>query len=50
MGITEVQTDIGLFTNNIKKNTYLQFRNLYSTFFLRMNQIIIKVKKYLLLK
>lgn len=35
MGITEVQTDIGLFTNNIKKNTYLQFRNLYSTFFFK---------------
>jgi len=34
-GITEVQTDIGLLTNKVKKNIFLQFRKFYSTFFLR---------------
>ena len=34
-GITEIHTDIGLLTNKIKKDVYLQFRKYYSTFFLR---------------
>ena len=34
-GITEVHTDIGLLTNKIIKNVYLQFRKYYSTFFFR---------------
>ena len=34
-GITEIQTDIGLLTNNIYKNSYLQFREYNDQFFLR---------------
>ena len=34
-GITEIQTDIGLITNNIYKDPYLQFREYNDRFFLR---------------
>ena len=37
-GITEIHTDIGLLTNNIKKDIYLQFRKYYSTFFSRTEE------------
>ena len=33
-GITEIDTDIGLFTTNIKKETYLKYINNYHTIFL----------------
>ena len=34
-GITEIHTDIGLFSTNIKKDIYLQFRKYFSTFIFR---------------
>ena len=34
-GIIEVQTDLGLFTTNIKKEKYLQFRQYHDTFVFR---------------
>ena len=43
-GITEIQTDIGIFSKNIKIKKYLQFRKETSTFFLGMNLNIMKEK------
>lgn len=34
-GITEIQTDVGLFFEQIKSETYLQFRKEYSSFYFR---------------
>ena len=46
-GITEIDTDIGLFTTNIKKETYLKYINNYHTIFLSENDDYLSGKEIL---